>query len=358
MKSTTTYSIFFILLFLGSCIKPYNPDIPSMEGLLIVDGLVTDFPGQTFVSLTRTADYTASSLNLTVQKAQVTITDDKGQKTPLLEVGAGLYKPALSTWAGIAGRAYTLTITTTEGKTYRSQPDLLSAVPPIDTLYYSYSRKATAGSNYVDKGFDVYIDTKDPATPDNYYRWSWQAFQRTLFCEIEVVRNRFANSVETLIPHSCCSDCWDISRCYSCVTTTSDKFINGQKISRQPVLRAPFESIAPYYVEVTQYSISKAAFDYWKTVKSLAQNTGGIFDSAPITLGGNVSNVNDPAERVFGFFGASGASTKAVLINRANTGDTPNLLPPPPPVPSMPPPCRVCAESIYRTAIKPRWWTD
>ena len=350
-----TYILYSLLLLIGSCVKPYNPDTLQTTPMMVVDGIVTDQADQTNVSLSQTADYKYNSLNLTIQKATVTLTDNTGQTIPFREIRAGYYKPQQSGWKGIPGRTYTLTITTTDGKRYQSQPDLLKSVPPIDTIYYEYSRSLVPGTERYDKGFDVYVDTKDAETTGDYFRWDWQAFEPLIYCEIQINRNS-RTGVETQIPINCCTDCWDIKRCYACVTTMSDKLVNGKKISRQPVLRAPFESTSKYYVEVTQYSMSEAAFLYWKTVRDVAGNTGGIFDAAPVTVGGNVKNVNDPNERIFGFFGASGTSTKPILIDRSKTGDTPNLLPPLPLPPSMPPPCKVCEESIYRTAVKPRWW--
>lgn len=357
MKSTYTYLIYSLLFWLGACVKPYNPETIQIEPLLVVDGIVTDQVGQTNISLTQTADYKANSVNLTVQKATVTVTDNTGQVIPFKEVRAGYYQPQQTGWKGTPGRTYTLNIATAEGKKYRSQPDLLKPVPPIDTVYYQYSRSSIPGTQAYDKGFDVYVDTKDAETPGDYYRWDWQAFEPLLYCEIQITRNS-RTGVETQTPLTCCTNCWDIKRCYACVTTMSDKLVNGKKISRQPVLRAPFESVSRYYVEVTQYSMSEAAFLYWKTVRDIASNTGGIFDAAPLTIGGNVANITNPDERVLGYFGASGASTKAIYIDRTKTNDTPNLLPPLPPLPSFPPPCKVCEESIYRTAVKPRWWKD
>lgn len=345
-----------LLLTVGSCVVPYNPETEHLGSLLVVDGLVTDQPRSSYVLLTRTADYTASSLNLVVRQATVTVSDNMGQSVVFREISPGYYQPPTD-WKGVSGRIYTLTIRTSDGNQYRSEPDMLKPVPSIDTVYYEYTRIPIPGTAVFDKGFDVYLDTQDPESPDDNYRWNWTAYEQISLCEIRESTDR--SGVTTRTPFNCCTDCWDIGRCYACVTIATDNAVNGNKISRQPILRVGFTSTSRYYVEIEQYSLTDAAYQYWKTVRDLTRNTGGIFDSAPVTISGNIRSVTSPDERVFGFFGASGVSVRPVYVDRSKTGDQPDLLPPPPlPPPGPPLPCVRCIESNYRTAQKPRFWRN
>jgi len=346
-----TLSAFWFLAW--SCVTPINPRTQSMASKLVVDGLITDQIGRSRISLTQTADYTAASLNLTVQRATVFVTDQNGTRTIFREARPGFYLPVDPNWRGTAGQTYTLNIRTAEGKEYKSQPDLLKSVPPIDSVYWEYTRKPLAGTADFDKGFNVYIDTKDPKTEGDYFRWSWVHYEPIGVCDIRTVPR-----TTLTFSYPCCSNCWDIVRCYSCVTLASDEIVNGNVISRQPVLRAPFESMSKYYVEIEQYSLSRSAYQYWKTVRELTNNRGGIFDPAPVTLRGNMTSTTDPSEPVFGFFGASGSSVRAVTIDRSQTGDSPNLRAPLPPFPDGLPPCAVCVDNDFRTPNTPRWWTN
>lgn len=53
---------------------------------------------------------------------------------------------------------------------------------------------------------------------------------------------------------------------------------------------------------VRQLSISKVAFEYWRMVRELVNNTGSVFDSPPAQVRGNLYHVNDSEEVVLGYF--------------------------------------------------------
>jgi hypothetical protein len=347
-----SYTLLAVLLFALSCITPYNPDTQTLDQKLIVDGLVTDQPGRSLVTLSLTADYTLGSLNYFATKATVYVTDNTNKRTDYKETSVGVYQPADATWKGDPGSSYTLFVTTSDGRQFQSTPQLLNPVAPIDTVYYEYTKKPIVGTQTTNKGFDLYADTRDPATPGNFYRWSWTHFEPLVFCRTQDVTTR---GVTTSFGYYCCETCWDIVRCYSCNNVASDSRINGNKISRQPIARVPFTSTERYYIEVEQQSLSAEAYAYWNTVAQLTQNNGGIFDATPVPLQGNIRCTNRNSEPAFGFFGASGVSVKALFVNRSTPSDLPDALLLPT---ALPPPatCAKCVESAYRTQKAPRFW--
>lgn len=362
MLRTIVHTLFLGCLLstlLLNCVTPYQPDPRSIPRALVVDGLLTDAPGPHTVALTYTADYTQSSINLRVSNARVTLTDDRGVTQGLAELsaGSGTYRTPAN-FRGQVGRTYRLTIITADGKRYESAPERLRPVSPIDSVYWEYTEKPIAGTLGFDKGFDVYLDTRDPATPGDYYRWRWTHYTPIAICAIRAVPN--SNPVVEY-SYPCCSPCWDIVRCFGsrCLNLATDALINGNAVSRQPILRVPFTSTSRFYVEIEQLSLSPAAYTFWNSVDKLTNQNGGIFDAAPATIRGNMRCITDPNEPVFGFFGASAVSLRPVYVNRSITGATPTILPPPPPFPpGPPPPCTVCEENAFRTPNKPRFWID
>ncbi|WP_019990533.1 DUF4249 domain-containing protein [Rudanella lutea] len=344
----------FVLLWLAfSCVTPYNPDTQSLDGKLVVDGNVTDQPGRNGINLTLTTDYTVTGLNFLVTKATVYVIDDRGQRISYRESTGGNYQPVDANWKGQVGRTYTLFIQTTDGRQYQSTPQLMRAVPPIDTLYYEYTRKPGVSTQTVNKGFDLYIDTKDPATPGDYYRWRWKHYELINYCRTNEVQQ---GPSTVIYGFYCCETCWDIEQCYGCNNTGADTRINGNKIARQPIVRIPYNSTSRYYVEVEQESLTPEAYQYWNTVSQLTQNNGGIFDATPVPLKGNITCTNRTGELAFGFFGASSVSLKATFVDRSKAPDTPDtrIIPIVPPGPLTP--CSRCVESPFRTQITPRFW--
>ncbi|RYF66562.1 MAG: DUF4249 domain-containing protein [Cytophagaceae bacterium] len=187
-----------------SCITPYQPETKSLGGkLLIVDGYITDQPGPHQVTLTYTDDFTFKALNYIVTGATVIVADDQGRQQRFSEVGKGMYRTPAA-FQGQAGRTYKLLVTLPDGRRYESKPELLKAAPAIDRIYDEYTEVPVDGLLMPDKGFNVYLDTKDPATTGDYYRWNWTHFEPLKYCNIVT----FANGAEYGI--YCCNDCWAV----------------------------------------------------------------------------------------------------------------------------------------------------
>ncbi|WP_461087808.1 DUF4249 domain-containing protein [Spirosoma gilvum] len=341
---------FFWLIFVASCVTEFQPDAVSIPVSLVVEGQITDQPGPYMVKLTRTADYSYKSLNLLETGATVTISDNQGNQEVLKEqASGGIYMTSATGIKGVAGRSYKLTIQTKAGKKYESDPEVLVAAPPIQKVYYEYTVEPGSSSLAKRQGWNVYLDTKDPEASGNFYRWDWANYEFTAVCFKREVPN-----TNTLTGLGCCSNCWDINRCYNCINVTSDANINGQSISRQFIMRVPYKSKSKYYLEIQQQSLSKGAYDFWKSVRGLVNNTGGLFDAAPASAPGNLRCVSDPAATVYGYFGATGLSEQYINVDRSNGQGPPDADPPVNiPIPSN---CVVCQNSLYRTPNQPRWW--
>ncbi|RYC70926.1 DUF4249 domain-containing protein [Spirosoma sordidisoli] len=339
------------LFLLAGCVTEYQPETLSLPPGLVVEGQVTDQPGPYTVRLTRTGDYSNQGFNLLEQGATLTIEDNAGNRETLTEVAGGTYQTKANGLRGLAGRRYKLTILTKAGKRYESDAELLTSAPPILKAYAEYRNEAIAGTANRRQGWDVYIDTQDPETSGNFYRWDWVHYEPVSACA-RVVENPRTNAYHDLY---CCTFCWDIERCYNCLNVNSDASINGKVLSRQLITRVPFTSTQPYYLEIEQQAISQGAYTFWKSVRGLVNNTGGLFDPAPAMVQGNIRNTADAAEPVFGYFGATGISVVPLRVNRSDVQGAPpaqpQLL-----FRSPPDPCFPCENSPYRTSVTPRWW--
>lgn len=339
--------------WLLSCITPFQPNTVSVTPMLIVDGQVTDQPGPYTVKLTRTSDYSSKSVNLLETGAIVVISDNLGNQETLKEQApGGSYQSSATGLRGVAGRSYKLTIQTKAGKRYESDMEVLPAVPPIQKVYAESNYTPATATTSQNQTWSVYIDTKDPDTLGNYYRWNWTHYEVPTAC-----RKTFVSARSYYTGISCCTDCWDISRCYTCISINSDVNINGNAISRQFIADVPFTSLSRYYIEVEQQALSRRAYVFWKSAQQLTSNTGGLFDVAPSSVQGNIKCITTPTEPVYGYFGAVGLSVGYLWVDRTTGEGTPKLdFPTTIPYPTNPS-CVVCENSLYRTPIKPRFWT-
>jgi hypothetical protein len=341
------------VLLLTTCVEKIGVNLPEATDRLVVDGLISTKPGPYNVRLTKTAKYTTGSdgTNVLVKGARVRISDDAGNSEDLQEVSQGTYRTQTGGIQGQTGRTYTLFIETAEGKKYQSQPELLKSTPEVENIYYEFVNEAPG----IEEGFYVYIDTRDPAATEDYYRWNWVHYDRVIYCFNEIVP---PSTTPTIL--DCCGDCWDIRRCNGCVNIASDRLINGNMLSRQLLTIVPYSSRSKYFLYYEQQSLTRDAYKFWKALEEQSKNVGGIFDKPPATVRGNMFSVNDEDEVVLGYFGASDIKPGSVLINRSGINKDPTGPPPvvPPPVIGPPPPCYPCQESLLRTRITPPLWQN
>lgn len=339
-----------LLLLVVSCVTEFQPDSVSIPSALIVEGMITNQPGPYFVKLTRTADYSYKSLNLLVTGATVTISDDLGNKETLRATATGgTYQTSATGIQGVVGRTYKLTIRI-GNEQYESEPEKLKAAPAMDRIYAEYRYDSQyATNNGKANGWDVYVDAKDPETTGDFYRWEWAHYEFTDVC-------RTTGSTIPLMGIPCCSQCWDITRCYiNCINIMSDVNINGRSISRQLIERVPYDSGTPYYVEITQQSLSQGVYNFFKSAQQQVSNSGGLFDAAPGSIGGNIRSISNPNLRAYGYFGAVGTSVGYMVVDRSNAVGRPVSSKDPVIVNSLAA-CAVCENNQYRTPSQPRWW--
>lgn len=338
--------LFLLLLSLFSCITPYDPSIEFAIPKLVVEGQITDDPGPYQVRVTYSAAFNndESIFGRYPENAEVFISDSEGNMEQLSYQGAGKYLTNRNGMRGTAGRFYTLRIVLQEGQVYESLPELLSPVPPIDTLYKEYRR---LDEGFLRGEFDILIDSTDPPGPNNYYKWEFTHYSKEAYCRYGLVRKEFRDV------YPCCQDCWHTDTCYGCINISNDHLINGNTITRRHITTIPYDTKEPYFLLVKQISLSENMYNFWKAAKQIIHNSGGVFDKPPITVRGNIFNKADSGEQVLGYFAASSVYSLPVFIRRDQVGETPFGTNIPLRVSNI---CIDCEESPISTRSKPPGW--
>lgn len=314
--STWHWLTYGLLLLVWSCVDEVSLPIRQTERRLVVEGLVTNGPFP-WVRLTYTGQYNSTNSTppeLVINDALVVISDDRGNKVRLVPdpFTPAYYGVSDSSFIGKIGRSYTLSVTLPDGSRYESKPELLTPVAVIDSLPARF-RKGFKELGQPD-WYDILVDTQDPPTPGNYYRWSSMAY---------VPRwTKFDPKHPPLTPFGydlCACSCW-VPLFGPPTDVLSDALINGNRISNRVVFSVPIYAVGPYYVQVRQYSITRAAYQYWNLYEQQRTRTGSLFDPQPASIEGNVRAVADTTKLALGFFGASAVSQQRLTI----PGDTIN----------------------------------
>jgi len=169
----------FLALILG-CVEPIEFDVPSAQSLIIVEGSITneDVPYQ--VKISRAIPVTADSLiRPPVEKAKVTLFDDKDNSEDLKEISPGIYETG-GVMKGEIGRSYHIRVETEDGKVFESEPDLMKPVGNVQDIRYEYEERLEEEFFGVVRKdvFNIFIDSDAGPGLGNYVRWRYRGTHR------------------------------------------------------------------------------------------------------------------------------------------------------------------------------------
>jgi hypothetical protein len=71
---------------------------------------------------------------------------------------------------------------------------------------------------------------------------------------------------------------------------------------------------------VRQFSLNQDEYYYWEKLQRLTENVGSLYDVTPFSVEGNIFNIDNPDEKVLGYFSVSSVSTKRLFIKNTITG--------------------------------------
>lgn len=407
--------ILFLLVCFGtllvaiSCVDPLDTTLRSTINVVVVDGTITNLAEPQIIRLNRSrADpLTGRFGTLPITKAQVEVVVDSALVIACHETVDGSYQLP-NDFKGQIGHAYQLRLILADGTRYASSQQLMQSVPPISRIGARFNPTSLSQPilQYYSAGHDVFIDTQDPADQHNYYRWEWKLWERQNWCRtcvngVYAINNVTIPSIGTYLSgdqpfedcfklpknpaslalpdftfdYPCRSECWELLYSKD-INLFDDVYTNGGLLINQPVGHIPFYQASPCLVEIKQFSLAPDAYRYFKLFVNQTQNAGGLADTPPTVLVGNVRNVANNDENVVGYFTASAVATKRIYLDRRDAEGSPpglfrslndrdpiqegrdsfvgiNIVGGP-----VRPPTAVCGPIDQRTPFKPEGWQD
>jgi hypothetical protein len=298
--------IFLIIIFSASgCVTKFMPEIDESRELLVVEGMITDLPEKNKIRLTLSSPLDKKNLVKPVNGCIVSISDEMFNTWSLKDAGNGYYVTDSLLFRGIPGRKYTLRVNS-NGKlpnnyTYESLPMELKPVPEIDNLFYE-KELIDAGNNKSTpkEGCRVYVETHDEKNGCKYYRWD------------------FTETWEIRLPFDVANNlCWTTNESSS-ILIKYTTLLNENSISRFPVNFVSNETDRlenKYSILVNQYSLNENEYDYWKKMQMISEQTGTLYDIIPASIQGNIYCIEDPSEKVLGYFSVSAKKSSRLFID-------------------------------------------
>jgi hypothetical protein len=299
-----------------SCVDPYEPVIEESQEVMVINGYITDKPGIHKVSISRSAPFN-NPVYRPLQGCVVRIRDDQGNMVIYMESGEGpWYEGYLDSTFLKVGSSYALVVNTPDGEEYQSSYDTLLACPPVDTLYFEVEEQGSSipGSSYW--GVQFFLDVKGSPSASRNFRWLLEeTYEYTSAYTSDWILLQPLGPVDPYISDT-------VSHCYMTLPVNqtfsgSTRFLAENRLNRQYLNfvsnRTPRLKIK-YSLLVKQHSLTNEIFDYWDRMRTQSSETGGFYETQPSSTVGNISNSNDPGEKVLGCFYATQEQAKRLTV--------------------------------------------
>jgi len=294
--------IITILLTLTACVKQVTINTRNEKPILVVEGAITTDSLPYSVKLSYSGPY-KSALDIPDEylekQAKVSISDDQGNTTILTHRDKGVYETTDPNYIGRQGRSYHVIIELSDGRKYTSVPEKIKPVVPILATAVVFAQD----NNFIlPTSLHVSINADDPANEENYYKWNFYSW---------VMRQTHG------IP--CGFGCKLYEYCFQKITDKevrilSDASINGNQIKNQLVGKSYIYTYGKSYVDIAQLSLTREAYQFWRSYEDQVSRTGNILDPTPGSIKGNVYNATDPNDFALGYFSASSVTHKRAIL--------------------------------------------
>jgi len=254
-------------LLLCSCQRVISVRLDSSASKYVIEGMVTDQPGGTVVSITQTRDFSSDNTFTGVSGATVTI-ENNGYSYPLTESGAGVYTTSALT--GAPGKTYSMKVLL-GGVVYTATSTMPNPVVGIDSIF-------VATGTLTNKRY-VSVIISDPAGIPNYYRW------------VQYVNGRKEKTN----------------------FLGDDEFTDGLKIRTQLDFSNDTDDTARDIktgdsVRVDMINLDSAAYHYWFALQQNADGSGG--SASPANPASNI------AGGCLGYFSAQAVRSRSLLVGK------------------------------------------
>ena len=283
-----------LIISLGACVEPYPaPDVAEDLSILVVDGSIDATNGIATVRLSHTTKLKEESGSPAERGALVSIRTESGDSFMLTELDSGKY---LADGLSInVLEKYQLYIRTSGGNEYVSDYVTVKETPPIDSVTWRPDGD----------GISIMVNTHDETAQSQYYRWefveTWE-YRAPFQALYKVVDGQavYRNQDEFF------------NTCYQTVPSTRILLASTVRLNEDVVKNFQLTYIprvssrlsVMYSILVKQRVIEKAEFEFWQDLQRVTESLGGLFDSQPYEIVGNIHQVHDPSNTVLGYFSA------------------------------------------------------
>jgi hypothetical protein len=302
------------LLCLAGCIDPYTPELGEGTDMLVINGRITDQEGYQYVEVSRSSDI-YNPVKHPVSGCSIQIINDRQNVFKMTEINEGRYACQMNKEDLAVGTKYRLMVVTPDNKHYQSDFEELLACPPIDSITFEEDKKELSDPVRNVNIVQFYIYSN--ASGDYAENYMWEMTETWEYHSKYIIGAYYDGVINELEMPSA-----EFYTCYKSgiikeIFTHSARNVTDGKIQKFPLNYVSDETdrlSVKYSMNVSQYSLSRSAFEYFNTLRQLSKETGGIYETQPASIPGNIYNPDEPDEKVIGIFYASSVTEKRIFV--------------------------------------------
>lgn len=319
MNTTRTWFLLFTCIYLLSCEEQIEFNLDEGLPKVVVYGLITDEETLQEIELYTTKSLNGTSYPSPISGATVFIEDNLGNCIYFFQTDTSYISE--TAFKGEYNKIYTLTVLTSTGQTYKSTPETLPFKSEIDSLYASLEVKQKLNDmenvvEYYEASF--FVNNLLPPDSINRFRWKMSGTYEILtypHLRYQVIP-ACATNYDGCMCCTCCT-CW-VNEDMIAVHLSDTKILpeNGV-INHQLAFKiemTPIRLFKKYHARIVQQSLSPSGYLFWNSVKRTQNSNQGITSQIPMYTEGNMSNIDDRSEKVFGYFGLSSIARKDLFL--------------------------------------------
>ncbi|MCZ4695688.1 DUF4249 domain-containing protein [Ancylomarina euxinus] len=298
-------SLSVLILLLNSCTEKFYPKVDDDLSILVVDGKITDGIGTCEVRLFRTVKFTDKFDLKPEINATVILHDDQDNTEILNEHEPGIYRNSSLIIEGKVESSYWIEIQTLSGEKYESTPETMLSPFEISPLY-GEEIEAINDNNIKQDAIRLYFNAKNNDNTSTHLRWEYR--------ESYEWHSPFKNSN----PRSEGST----RTCFPANNFDQINVFDASKLTIKEVNQLPMTTVFDnevkflynYLIDMKVYSISKENYLFWKTLKTLHQSNGSLYDVIQANIKGNIETCSDACQ-VLGYFEVSSVRKSQRMFN-------------------------------------------
>jgi hypothetical protein len=299
---------------LVSCVEPFVAETETFVSALVVEATITNELKQQEVVLSRTFVFEENGPE-PERNADVQIEDDMGTTYPLTEINPGTYR-SIQAFAAAQGRSYRLTIRTAAGHSYASA---MRPLTPVAEMEEVYAERTTIGGN---EGMAIRVNTTSPSGQARNYRYEYEEVYKIIApdwtpqrletdpdpdnCILQVVPRENEERV-----------CYTTENSNTIILTDTNSFpedrVNNFVV--RFINRNNYIISHRYSILLRQYVLSPEAYTFFETLEQFSGSESLFSQTQPGFLASNISSLENPEEKVLGYFDVATVSEKRVFFN-------------------------------------------